>query len=145
MTANTAANTNLDSAIQNTIQAPQMPMQAAQNPNFPALPINQMQQIPMSDGGDFEDGGEVSNEGSIGGSIRSFFSGINLLEAAISAFIVGGIIYTIQYYKFMMMMEKNGYSDLYARIQKLESAEMAKKAEMNAAGKMKKKQVIRFR
>jgi outer membrane murein-binding lipoprotein Lpp len=37
----------------------------------------------------------------------------------------------------MLMLEKSGYQDLSARLGKIESAVEAKRAEMNAAGKMK--------
>lgn len=76
-------------------------------------------------------GGEKSNP------FREFFSDINVLDVAISAFIVGAVIYSIQYHKLMMMLEKTGYADLSTRVQKLESAlESAKrKAELNATGR----------
>jgi hypothetical protein len=38
----------------------------------------------------------------------------------------------------MMMLEKSGYADLSSRVQKLESALAAQKAELNASGKMDK-------
>jgi len=89
-----------------------------------------------------EDGGSVG--GSSGGNkFTEFFSDINILDVAISAFIVGGVLYAIHYYKFMMMMEKTGYADLSARIQKVESqiaAANKKNAELNATGNgMRKK------
>lgn len=88
-----------------------------------------------------EDGGSVG--GSSGGNkFTEFFSDINILDVAISAFIVGGVLYAIHYYKFMMMMEKTGYADLSARIQKVESqlAAAKKNAELNATGNgMRKK------
>ena len=73
-----------------------------------------------------------------GGGIKEFFSDVNILDVTIAAFIVGGILYQIQYTRFMMMLEKSGYADLSTRIQKLESAMTAQKAELNAAGKMDK-------
>lgn len=73
-----------------------------------------------------------------GGGIKEFFSDINILDVTISAFVVGGIFYAIYYYKYMMMMEKTAYADLSTRVQKLESALAAQKAELNAAGRMDK-------
>ena len=76
-----------------------------------------------------------------GGPLREFFSDVNLLDVTIAAFIVGAVLYSIQYHKFMMMLEKTGYADLSTRVQKLESSlEAAKrKAEANASGSMKRK------
>jgi len=78
---------------------------------------------------------------SAGGKFSEFFSDVNILDVTISAFIVGAVLYSIQYHKFMMMLEKTGYADLSTRVQKMESALEAakKKSEMNAAGSQKKK------
>jgi len=78
---------------------------------------------------------------SVGGKFSEFFSDVNILDVTISAFIVGAVLYSIQYHKFMMMLEKTGYADLSTRVQKMESALEAakKKSEMNAAGSQKKK------
>ena len=67
--------------------------------------------------------------------VKDFFSDVDILDVTISAFIVGAVLYSVHYYKFMMMMEKTGYADLNGRMAKLENA-MAKKAaaEANAAG-----------
>jgi hypothetical protein len=72
------------------------------------------------------------------GGIKDFFSDINILDVTISAFVVGGIFYAIYYYKYMMMLEKSAYADMSTRVQKLESALAAQKAELNASGKMDK-------
>jgi len=79
------------------------------------------------------DGGEVKSSG---GGIKAFFSDVNVVDVTISAFIVAAVIYSIQYHRYMMMIEKTGYADLSTRVQKLESSiEAAKrKAEANAAG-----------
>lgn len=69
--------------------------------------------------------------------IKEFFSDINVVDVAISAFIVGAVIYSIQYHKFMMMLEKTGYADLSTRVQRIESAMASaakKKSEVNATG-----------
>ena len=67
--------------------------------------------------------------------VKDFFSDVDILDVTISAFIVGAVLYSVHYYKFMMMIEKTGYADLNGRIQKVETT-MAKKAaaEANAAG-----------
>ena len=79
----------------------------------------------------FEEGGAVVNKG---GGIKEWFSDINIVDVTVSAFIVGAVLYTVHYYKFMMMLEKSGYADLSGRIAKLQSGIDAQKAEMNAAG-----------
>ena len=91
----------------------------------------------------YADGGDMGDSGKSGG-IKGFFEDINIVDVAISAFIVGGVIYAIQYYKFMMMIEKTGYADLSARIQKLESAAQAAKkiAEANASGNSKSRRPV---
>jgi hypothetical protein len=111
-----------------------MPM--AQNPPIPAAPVSTM-----------ADGGDVGGGDSGGGGIKGFFKDINLLDVTISAFIVGGVIYAMQYYKYMMMLEKSGYTDLSERVQKLESSIKAAKktAEMNASGMQKRRPVMRMR
>ena len=80
------------------------------------------------------DGGETGSAS--GGGIKAFFSDVNVVDVTISAFIVAAVIYSIQYHRYMMMIEKTGYADLSTRVQKLESSiEAAKrKAEANAAG-----------
>ena len=78
-----------------------------------------------------DDGGAVIKKG---GGIKEWFSDINIVDVAVSAVIVGGILYMVQYYKFIMMLEKSGYADLNAKVSKLQSALDAQKAEMNANG-----------
>lgn len=89
----------------------------------------------MAEGGAVEGGGS-SRGGGVGGKIKEFFEDINILDVTISAFIVGGVLYAVHYFKFMMMMEKAGYADLSAKIQKIESqmAAAKKSAEANATG-----------
>lgn len=112
------------------------PMPMAQNPPIPAAPVSTM-----------ADGGDVGGGDSGGGGVKGFFKDINLLDVAISAFIVGGVIYAMQYFKYMMMLEKSGYTDLSERVQKLESSVQAAKktAEMNASGMQKRRPVMRMR
>jgi hypothetical protein len=78
-----------------------------------------------------EDGGAVVKKS---GGIKEWFNDINIVDVAVSAVIVGAILYTVHYYKFMMMLEKSGYADLNTKVAKLQSAIDAQKAEMNAAG-----------
>ena len=112
------------------------PMPMAQNPPIPAAPVSTM-----------ADGGSVGDGDSGGGGVKGFFKDINVLDVAISAFIVGGVIYAMQYYKYMMMLEKSGYTALSERLQKVESnLQAAKKtAEMNASGMQKRRPVMRMR
>jgi hypothetical protein len=79
----------------------------------------------------FEDGGAIVKKG---GGIKEWFSDINIVDVAVSAVIIGAVLYTVHYYKFMMMLEKSGYADLNTKVSKLQSAVDAQKAEMNAAG-----------
>jgi hypothetical protein len=111
----------------------------AASPNYVAPPSN------LPPASTMENGGETSSRGG-GSSIKDFFSDINLVDVAISAFIIGGVLYTIHYYKFMMMLEKTGSADLSSRVQKMESALSAakKKSEANASGSgtMKRKRSL---
>lgn len=91
------------------------------------------------------EGGDTS--GGRGGGFKEFFSDINVVDVTVSAFIVAAVLYSIQYHKYMMMLEKTGYADLSTRVQKVESAIAAakKKAEANAAGNnsgMRRKRAI---
>jgi hypothetical protein len=114
--------------------APQMggapPMPTAQ-------PMPMAQPMPYNGDGDDMGGGNGAFIKK-GGGIKEFFNDINILDVTISAFVVGGILYAVYYYKYMMMLEKSGYADLSTRVQKLESALAAQKAELNAVGKMDK-------
>lgn len=76
-------------------------------------------------------------------SVKDFFDDVDILDVTISAFIVGAVLYSVHYYKFMMMMEKTGYADLNGRMAKLEN-NMAKKAaaEANAAGGRKQRRPV---
>lgn len=113
----------------------------AASPNYTPPPTN-LPPTSMENGG----GVEPSSGGGGSNKFKEFFSDINLLDVAISAFIVGGVIYTIHYYKFMMLLEKTGYADLSTRVQKLESSMAAakKNAEVNASGngRMKRKRAL---
>lgn len=108
------------------VPAPAAPMAAGGQPPMPSAP-------PAAP--PYEDGGAVVTKG---GGIKEWFSDINIVDVTVSAFIVGAVLYTVHYYKFMMMLEKSGYADLTARIAKLQSGMDAQKAEMNAAGRLEK-------
>ena len=86
--------------------------------------------------GGMPNNGAYINNG--GGGIKGWFKDINILDVTISAFIIGGIIYAVQYYRLMMTLEKTGYADVSSRMAKLESAIAAQKAEMNASGNTSK-------
>jgi hypothetical protein len=126
----------MEQPIANTNPAP--PSASALMPQTPPPMAQPMPQAPMQMGGAPmvgmpNNGAYINNSG---GGIKGWFKDINILDVTISAFIVGGIIYAVQYYRFMMMLEKTGYADLSSRINKLESSIAAKKAEMNASGNM---------
>ena len=108
---------------------PAQPMAAGGQPPMPvAAP-------PMAAAPSFEDGGGVAQKS---GGIKDWFSDINIVDVTVSAFIVGAVLYTVHYYKFMMMLEKTGYADLNAKVSKMQSAMDAQKAEMNATGRLEK-------
>lgn len=117
------------------------PPAPAASPNYTPPPTN-LPNAPVMENG----GGVEPSSGGGSNKFKEFFSDINLLDVAISAFIVGGVIYTIHYYKFMMLLEKTGYADLSTRVQKLESSMAAakKNAEVNASGNgsMKRKRAM---
>lgn len=114
-----------------TPQAPQMPSAATPmaSGGQPPMPVA----APPMPSPSFEDGGAIVEKK---GGIKEWFSDINIVDVTVSAFIVGAVLYTVHYYKFMMMLEKAGYADLNAKISKMQSAMDAQKAEMNAAGRL---------
>lgn len=125
-----AAATSVAPAVADAGAAVAAPAPApAPTPNY-TPPPTAMPPAPTS----METGGAATRSG---GGIRDFFSDVNIVDVAISAFIVGAVIYSIQYHKFMMMLEKTGYADLSTRIQRIESAMASaakKQTEANAAG-----------
>lgn len=114
-------------AMGNTMQVAQV----SPSPNY--IPPQQVMQesIPQPM---MENGGEVK-----GNRFKEYFSDINIVDVSISAFIVAAVLYSINYHRFMMMIEKTGYADLSSRIGKLESSIIASKklSEANASGNMK--------
>jgi len=118
---------------------PATPSASAPMPQAPLPMAQPMPQAPMQMGGApmvgmANNGAYINNNG--GGGIKGWLKDINILDVTISAFIVGGIIYAVQYYRFMMLLEKTGYADVSSRISKLESSIAAQKAEQNASGNM---------
>lgn len=107
--------------------APMPPAAPAASPNYTPPPA-------PAPSPSMEEGGAVKSSN----PIKNFFSDINVVDVTVSAFIVAAVIYSIQYHKFMMMIEKTGYADLSSRLQKLESSMAAAKktAEANATGGM---------
>ena len=132
----------MNTTIEQSAPGAAVPATPMAQPMAPAPAPAPMAAAPMPMYGE---GGDIGDSGG-GGGIKGFFNDINIVDVAISAFIVGGVIYAIQYYKFMMMIEKTGYADLSARIQKLESAALAAKktAEVNAAGSKGRRPVMRL-
>ncbi len=102
--------------------------QAAASPQYTPPPTNAPT---MAEGGDTNTPAPRKNP------LSGFFADINIIDVTISAFVVGAVIYSIQYHKFMMMMEKTGYADLSTRLNRVENdiASAKKKAsEANASG-----------
>lgn len=113
----------------------------AASPNYvPPPPPPQMQ----SHTAGMEGGGETKSD--YGGNLKAFFAGINWLDVAISSFIIAAMVYSIKYHKYMMMIEKSGYTNLNDRIQSVESKLNKKVAEMNAtgSGKYRRRAVVRL-
>lgn len=113
-----------------TPQATPPPMPMANTLPQAANPPMPMPPSPMMEEGGATSGAVINS----GGGIKEWFSDINIVDVTISAFIVGAILYTTHYFKFMMMLEKSGYADLSAKVAKLQSGMEAQKAEMNANG-----------
>ena len=100
--------------------APYTPMPAAAPPAPAAPPMASampMAAPPAPMPSTMAEGGETASKS----SVKDFFSDVDILDVTISAFIVGAVLYSVHYYKFMMMIEKTGYADLNGRIQKVES------------------------
>ena len=109
----------------------------APSPNYvPPTPMPPPATQTMADGGESK---SSDNAPSRYDGIRSFFADVNIVDIAISAFLVAGITYIVYYYKYMLKLEKTGYADLSDRMMKLESAIAAREAQLNAAGNMNRK------
>lgn len=111
------------------------------SPQYTPPPTPVAAPLPQSTGETMAQGGATKSN-----PFKEFFSDINLVEVSISAFIVAAVIYSIQYHKFMMLLEKTGYADLNTRVGRLESAMSKKQSEANAAGgnRMRKRQMVRL-
>ena len=111
--------------------------ESAPSPNYvPPAPITPPPTQTMADGGESKSSDNASSRYD---GIRGFFADVNIVDIAISAFLVAGITYIIYYHKYMLKLEKTGYADLSDRMMKLESAIAAREAQLNAAGNMNKK------
>jgi hypothetical protein len=120
--------------------APAAPAPAAVSPQYIPPPSN-LPSPQMADGGDV--GGAAPRKN----PFKDFFADVNIVDVAISAFIVGAVIYSIQYHKFMIMMEKTGYADLSTRLNRVENdiaSAKKKSTEANATGGrfMRKKRAL---
>jgi hypothetical protein len=84
--------------------------------------------------------------GTSGGGIKAFFSDINWLEVALSSFVIAAMAYSIKYHKYMLMIEKSGYTNLNDRLQSLETKVTKKISELNAngSGRFKRRAAVRL-
>jgi len=113
------------------------------SPNYVPPPMPPMQ----GGGSTMQQGGETTSGAgsSYGGNFKAFFGDINWLDIAISSFIIAAMAYSIKYHKYMLMIEKSGYTNLNDRLQSLEGKVNKKIAEMNATGgKMRRRAVVRL-
>lgn len=115
-----------------------MPPQAAPSPNYvPPIPPAPQPMPQMAEGG--------ATQSSYGGNIKAFFADINWLDIALSSFIIAAMVYSIKYHKYMLMIEKSGYTNLSDRLNSLETKVAKKMTEMNATGKgMRRRAVVRL-
>jgi len=111
---------------------------ATPSPNYvPPIP-------PPSTAPPMENGGETGS--SYGSGFKAFFSDINWLDIALSSFIIAAMAYSIKYHKYMLMIEKSGYTNLTDRINSIETKVSKKISEMNATGgsKMRSRAAVRL-
>jgi type IV secretory pathway VirB6-like protein len=123
------------------IEAPIM----AQNSN-PMMPMdNSVQMNPMQNNMPIMDNSyEVGGQTNKGNIFKGFFNDINILDVMLSAFIVGGILYVVYYYKHQMAKDKTIYTDLDTRLSTIEKQVKKVNSELNATGKNKKRNVVRL-
>jgi len=123
------------------IEAPNM----AQNQN-PMMPMdNSMQMNPMQNNMPMMDNSyEIGGQTNKGNMFKGFFNDINILDIMLSAFIVGGILYVVYYYKHQMAKDKTIYTDLDTRLSTIEKQVKKVNSELNATGKNKKRNVVRL-
>jgi len=105
-----------------------------------SMQMNPMQNnMPMMDNS-YEIGGQTNK----GNMFKGFFNDINILDIMLSAFIVGGILYVVYYYKHQMAKDKTIYTDLDTRLSTIEKQVKKVNSELNATGKNKKRNVVRL-
>ena len=75
---------------------------------------------------------------------KGFFDDINILDVMLSAFIVGGILYVVYYYRHQMIKDKTMFTDLDNRLATIEKQVKKVNSELNATGKNKKRNVVRL-
>ena len=125
-------NSNIEIPNMGANANPMMPMENA-NPM-----TNSMQNsMPMME--TFEIGGQSN-----GNMFKGFFNDINILDVMLSAFIVGGILYVVYYYKHQMAKDKTIYTDLENRLSTIEKQIKKVNSELNATGKYRKISVVRM-
>lgn len=135
MESNIKANT-VDAA---SSAAPIPQAQHSPSPNYvpPIQPVPQGATPAMADGG--------ATQSNYGGNLKAFFSDINWLDIALSSFIIAAMVYSIKYHKYMLIIEKSGYTNLADRLNSLEAKVSKKISEMNATGKgMRRRAVVRL-
>jgi len=112
----------------------QMPMENSAMPQYNPMQNN----MPPMDNS-YEMGGQTK-----GNMFKGFFNDINILDIMLSAFIVGGILYVVYYYKHQMAKDKTMFTDFDNRISTIEKQVKKVNAELNATGKNKKRNVVRM-
>jgi len=112
----------------------------APSPNYvPPIPPAAPAAAPAS----MEAGG--STPSNYAGNFKAFFQGINWLDVALSSFVVAAMAYSIKYHKYMLLIEKSGYTNLSERVNGLETKMAKKISEMNASGSRgRKRGVVRL-
>jgi len=127
-------NSNPNVAVPNMGATPQMPIDANPMPMY-----NPMQNtMPMMDNS-YEMGGQTK-----GNAFKDFFGDINILDVMLSAFIVGGILYVVYYYRHQMAKDKTMFTDFDTRISTIEKQLKKVNSELNATGKTKKRSIVRM-
>ena len=130
---------NITPSVEAAAAAPIPQAGGSPSPNYvPPIP-------PQSQAPAMENGGATNS--SYGGGFKAFFSDINWLDVALSSFIIAAMAYSIKYHKYMLMIEKSGYTNLTDRINSLENKVTKKIAEMNAtgsSGKMRRRAAVRL-
>ncbi len=119
----------------NIASNPQMQMD-----NNMQMPMsNPMQNNMMQMDNNYEVGGQTKSN-----IFKGFFNDINILDVMLSAFIVGGILYVVYYYRHQMAKDKTIFTDFDTRLSTIEKQVKKVNSELNATGKSKKRNVVRM-